>query len=138
MKANSPGIHRIAFYSLGLIWILTIVWAVYLYTQTTNWRMEVRRLNEHVAYWDARRDFRNGQVRLLRLEGENWELRFSGERDGPFEIWIPKYFPSLGEADRYSTQQYVEQYNRNMRILALDLNRKQFPNANTNAVSTNL
>jgi hypothetical protein len=51
------------------------------------------------------------------LHGQNEHLRYSGSNDGPFEIWISSFYPSLGYPERYSTEQQVESYNRKMRYM---------------------
>ena len=62
-------------------------------------------------------DFKKGNLRLLKIEGENDKLRFSGQREGPFEIWIVQYLPTLGKVHKYSQEQYVDSYNRKMRYM---------------------
>jgi hypothetical protein len=65
----------------------------------------------------AMEDFRQGRLRLRVLQGENERLRYSGSNDGPFEIWVSSFYPSLGYPHRISTEQQVEFYNRKMRYM---------------------
>jgi outer membrane protein assembly factor BamB len=78
---------------------------IFLRTDTHLYR--IRRLNKNLAYWEAKSDFVNGRLRLLRIAGENWDLKFTGEKEGPFQIWLAVYFPTTGEMNRYSEQQHV-------------------------------
>lgn len=82
-----------------------------------TWKTEVSSLVTYPATIQALNDFREGNLRLLRIDGENYKERFSGQREGPFEVWIVQYFPSLGEPHKYSTEQYMQSYNRKMRYM---------------------
>ncbi len=137
---NSNIVRKIGFYFCGFALLLAIGLTFYNQAQKGLWQAEVRHATEQWAYWEARKDFVNGRLRLLRLEGKNWELKFSGEHEGPFEIWIPQYFPSIGEAERYGRKQYVELYNLNMRnflIAAKQTGKEEQPNAHPEARGTN-
>ena len=70
-----------------------------------------------VAAKQAMEDFRQGRLRLRAIQGENERLRYSGSNDGPFEIWILQFYPSLGYPHRFSTEQEVAFYNRKMRYM---------------------
>ena len=70
-----------------------------------------------VASRRALDDFRDGHLRLYTLGGENEKAKYTGTNDGPFEIWVPHFYPSLGRAHRYSTEQFIEFYNRKMRYM---------------------
>jgi hypothetical protein len=62
-------------------------------------------------------DFRDGHLRLYVFEAPNDKRRFTGRNEGPFEIWIPPIHPELGNAHLYSTEQFIEFYNRKMRLM---------------------
>lgn len=79
------------------------------------WEMEAYGLAGMVATREAMTDFSKGRLRLRAVQGENEQLRYSGSNDGPFEIWIPHFYPSLGYPHRFSTERQVEFYNRKMR-----------------------
>src|SRR2546422_10986187 len=81
------------------------------------WEQEAYGLAGMVATKQAMEDFRQGRLRLHVLLGENEHLRYSGSNDGPFEIWIPHFYPSLGYPHRFSTEQQIEFYNRKMRYM---------------------
>jgi len=80
-----------------------------------GWQNEVFALTGMVASNRAAHDFSDGKVRLLKLDGERNDWRYTGENDGPFEVWNPQFDPSLGVAHRYSTEQYVRFYNQAMK-----------------------
>jgi len=81
------------------------------------WEQEAYGLAGMVGTKQAMEDFRQGRLRLRAMQGENERLRYSGSNDGPFEIWIPQFYPSLGYPHRFSTELQVEFYNRKMRYM---------------------
>jgi len=81
------------------------------------WEQEAYGLAGMVATKQAMEDYRQGRLRLLALQGENEHLRYSGSNDGPFEIWVPLFYPALGYPHRFSTEQQVKFYNRKMRYM---------------------
>ena len=81
------------------------------------WEQEAYGLVGMVATKQAMEDFQQGRLRLRVIQGENERLRYSGSNDGPFEIWIVQFYPSLGYPHRFSTEQQVEFYNRKMRYM---------------------
>jgi hypothetical protein len=82
-----------------------------------GWRDQVYRLEGLVASQRALRDFREGHLRLYQLGGESEAAKFTGTNDGPFEVWVPQFYPSLGRAHRYSTEQFIDFYNRKMHYM---------------------
>lgn len=81
------------------------------------WEQEVHGLASMAGVKEAMRDFQQSKLRLRTIQGENDRLKYSGSNDGPFEIWIPSFHPSLGYPHRFSTEQEVEYYNRKMRYM---------------------
>lgn len=137
---NANIIRKTGYYFSGFALLLAIGLTLYNQAQKGLWQAEVRHATEQWAYWEARKDLVNGRLRLLRLEGENWELKFSGEHEGPFEIWIPQCFPSISEASKFSKKQYVELYNLNMRnflIVSKQTDKEKQSNAYPEARGTN-
>ena len=108
---------RLPIYLLGSGVLLALGYALYTRGQEALWKSEVRGLSQRLAYLEAKADFAAGRRRLLRLHGHNSELRFSGEREGDFEIWIPEYYPSLSTADDYGIQTHAELYNTFMKAM---------------------
>ena len=82
-----------------------------------GWRDAVYELAGANATRQAMEDYQQGHLRLFTLSGENEKPRFTGKLDGPFEIWTPQFYPTLGRAHRYSTEQFIEFYNRKMRYM---------------------
>ena len=82
-----------------------------------GWRDELYGQVGANATTRAMSDFRRGQLRLFHLGGESDKDHFTGTMDGPFEVWTPSFYPSLGEAHRYAKEHYVEFYNRKMRYM---------------------
>src|SRR6266498_4220274 len=82
-----------------------------------GWRDEVNALVGTKATRKAMDDFAEGHLRLYIFGGENDRHQFTGKSDGPFEIWIPPFHPEFGRAHRYSTEQFIEFYNRKTRYM---------------------
>jgi hypothetical protein len=82
-----------------------------------GWRDQLFASEGAVASRRALDDFRTGHLRLYTLGSESEQAKFTGTNDGPFEIWIPQFYPSLGVAERYSKEQFVEFYNRKMKYM---------------------
>jgi hypothetical protein len=108
---------------VGILCLSLVVCSIFLgiaYWQIygiTGWKEEVWSLAGYAATMQALHDFRDGKLRLLKIDGENDTLRFSGQYKGPFEIWIAQYLPALGQVHKYSKEQYIEFYNRKMRYM---------------------
>ena len=94
--------------------LLLIGWAFLQVYGVGGWRDEVYALSGANAAQQAMDDFRQNKLRLYVLGQANDKRHFTGSNDGPFEIWMPVYYPELGHAHRYSTEQFVEFYNRKM------------------------
>jgi hypothetical protein len=103
--------HKVACYLLGLVTLLALAAVVSSRAQEDLWKAEIRRLSERLAYLDAQSDMAKGRKRLLQLDGDNAQLRFSGQYEGSFEIWLPRYHPSISLPYRYAEEQYVHHYN---------------------------
>jgi hypothetical protein len=99
---------------ISLIFLVRARWQVY---GIAGWKDEVYGLAGMRGSRLALDDFHTGKLRLFELASQQDAPKFSGRRDGVFEIWYPQFYPSMGEAHRYSTEQFVEFYNRNMRYM---------------------
>ena len=96
----------------SLILNATAYWQI---NRPMGWRDEVYLLEGGVACYRALDNFRDGHLRLYRLGGESEKDIYTGTNDGPFEIWTPQFYPSLGPAHLYSKEQFIQFYNGKMR-----------------------
>src|SRR5262245_5812556 len=94
----------------ALAFAARLSWQVY---GPGGWRDEVYDQVSLNATKRAMEDFRQGHLRLYALTGERSEKpHFTGKMDGVFEVWAPQFYPSLGRAHRYGTEQFIKFYNR--------------------------
>jgi hypothetical protein len=107
----------VTFLGISLLLLGRAYWQIYGFYGYGGYRGEIRGLSGLVATEQALDDFRHGKLRLLKLNGENDKLKFSGQHEGPFEIWYPQYLPILGVGHQYATKQYIEFYNRKMEYM---------------------
>ena len=117
MKLRTPYVIIGIFLVVVLEGAALMAWGYWQLYGIGGWRDQLFASEGAVASRQALDDFRAGHLRLYTLGGECEKAKFSGTNDGPFEIWIPQYFPSLGTAHRYSTEQFVEFYNRKMKYM---------------------
>jgi hypothetical protein len=97
--------------------LLLTAWSYWQIYGIGGWRDEVYGLEGMVASGRALNDFHHGHLRLYRLGGRSETAKYTGTNDGPFEVWIPQFYPSFGRAERYSTEQFIEFYNRKMHYM---------------------
>lgn len=108
---------RIPVFVTGIVAIATLVglatlsWQIY---GIAGWRDEVYGLQGVNGSSRAMDDYREGYLRMYRLGGEQERAHFTGETNGVFEMWTPQYYPSMGAAHRYATEQFIAFYNRKM------------------------
>ena len=115
-----PGV----FYAvIGLVAVLLlgssvlIAWGYWQIYGIAGWRDQLYAAEGADASRQALDDFRNGHLRLYTLGGESEKAKYTGTNDGQFEMWIPQFYPSLGRAHRYRTEQFIEFYNRKMKYM---------------------
>jgi len=73
----------------------------------------------------AQSNFRACLIKLMLLRlWTLWTLwtgalfpRFSGRRDGPFEVWLDEYHDSMPEPWHYAQRRKLEAHNRQMRYM---------------------
>ena len=114
---NNPRALKIVIALLSVALITSLAFLGRTLWQNFWWEEEVYELVGVTAARQALDDFRQGKLRLRALHGENEKLRFSGSNDGPFEIWIVPFHPSLGYPHRFATEQEVKFYNEKMRYM---------------------
>ncbi|HTY86559.1 MAG TPA: hypothetical protein VMB80_03765 [Candidatus Acidoferrum sp.] len=99
----------------GSLWLAG--WSYWQIYHMGGWRDEVYELVGVTASTQAMDDYQEGHLRLYTLGGESEKPKYTGTNDGPFEVWIPQFYPSLGHAHRYATEQFIEFYNRKMHYM---------------------
>ena len=121
MKIRAPQIAIIVFLGLLSAFLLCSMllnaWGYWQIFGIGGWRDQVYQSEGAVASQQALHDFREGHLRLYCFGDESDRAKYTGTNDGPFEIWIPQFYPSLGRAHRYSKEQFIEFYNRKMRYM---------------------
>jgi hypothetical protein len=84
--------------------------------QNSNWKDEVIGLARVHGAEEAKQDFEAGKIRIFVISNEcDYPGKFSGTKDGPFEIWTSEFYPQLPWPYHFSLEQKVEAYNREMR-----------------------
>ncbi len=117
MKTRAPYVVICLFAILLLGSASLIAWGYWQIYGIGGWRDQLYASEGAVASRRALDDFRDGHLLLYTLGGENEKAKYTGTNDGAFEIWVPHFYPSLGRAHRYSTEQFIEFYNRKMRYM---------------------
>ena len=82
----------------------------------------------------AHADYRNGVLRQYELIADS-HTGFTGQRDGPFEVWGWNFYPSLGRIDRIANEAFVEVYDKKMKFM--QQHPEQFQPDETGAHKTN-
>jgi hypothetical protein len=95
------------------------------------WKKEVAGLAYYRGAERADHDFHDGKIRLFVISGERDDYVYSGTNEGPFQIWLPQYYPHP-YSSRYSTEQMVWAYNETIK---LDQNAAAKSLASTNSQS---
>jgi hypothetical protein len=100
------------FSSLALnVWC---VWQIYYFG---GWRDTVQLKASMQATLQALDDYKAGILRIYTVQGQRESPAFTGRHEGPFEVWSPQFYPSLGPAHRLSTEEYAKAYNNKMRYM---------------------
>jgi hypothetical protein len=118
MSISRPQKLLIAALSVALLGVMC--WAGYLLFQNWIWQQAAIGYAQQSAILEANGLFRKNLLSLYKIDGKCDEAHFSGQHDGPFEVWIVFYQPSLGAAHRIVTEKWVEAYNAQMRRLQAD------------------
>ena len=119
MGKNNTSKLSIIILCIALITSLSFLCKAYwdIYNPITGWKNELWARSGYAATLQALSDFRNGKLKLLKIEGRNESPKFSGQKEGPFEIWIVQYYPLLGNVHKFSQETYIEFYNRKMKYM---------------------
>ena len=79
------------------------------------WRRSVDFVADEAGRSWAMSTFHRGQLILWEINPTNDFPRFSGRRDGPFEIWLYDYQAEIPAPWHYADRRKVEAFNRQMR-----------------------
>ena len=85
--------------------------------EKTRWQWEAVELANFKGSERALCDFRAGELRLFVLGGESRKDTYTGTNDGPFEVWIPQYYPPRGSANLSSMERWIAVYDHQMRYM---------------------
>ena len=113
---ENPKKLKVAVIALSIVLggaLCALAWALW---QNHWWRISVDELaNEAGISW-AMRSFRRGQLTLWESNPTNDSPRFSGRRDGPFDIWLDDYHD--GPAPwHYAERKKLDAHNKQMRYM---------------------
>jgi|HubBroStandDraft_6_1064221.scaffolds.fasta_scaffold508408_1 hypothetical protein len=118
--APPPSKRRVRWVAILISFVIVLFYLGlfgYLAIQNSFWKMEVTNYAQSAGRSEAMNLFNKGRLMLYVIDGECDGGKFTGKHEGPFEVWIHFYQPSLGAAHRYSTFQFVEGFNDEMRHL---------------------
>ena len=101
-----------------LLAITALAYAAYLHTQLFWWKDSLRIHTKMLGLCEARADFNKGIFRLWEKEVDpTRDDKYSGRKDGPYEIWGTYYRPGLGDHETVRVEGYIDGYNTMMRKL---------------------
>lgn len=92
----------------------TLAWALW---QNCWWRRSVDLVADEAGASWAMSSFRRGQLAIWEIDPTSDSPRFSGRRDGPFEIWLEGCRADMPAPWRYAERRKVEAHNRQMRYM---------------------
>jgi hypothetical protein len=94
--------------------VSTLAWVLW---QNYWWRRSVDLVADEAGASWAMRGFRRGQLTIWEINPTNDFPRFSGRRDGPYEVWLVEYHADMPGPWRYAERRKVEAHNRQMRYM---------------------
>jgi hypothetical protein len=117
---NSSKSSKIVVVILSATTIICLAFLIKFYWQTYwfgGWKDQTFMYSSSDGARQALDDFQSGRLRLYELDGDRDDAKFSGRRDGSFEIWYMWYHPSLGIAEQYAMSNWVAYYNMKMKYM---------------------
>lgn len=137
MNGSRPSKIVLAVFSVTLIVCLGLLAKVYWQTYWFGgWKDQTFLYSSSDGVQQALDDFKTGKLRIYELNGEREDAKFSGRRDGAFEIWYMWYHPSLGIAEEYAMSNWVAYYNMKMKYMYAHPEKfRQESNAVTNTLA---
>ncbi len=112
--SNKP---KVAVLLLGLALIASLVALACVLWQNYWWRRSVDLVADEAGASWAISSFRRGQLAIWEINPTNDFPRFSGRREGPFEIWLDEYHPEMPAPWQYTERRKIEAHNRQMRYI---------------------
>jgi hypothetical protein len=109
LKAATVSLSIAVLVSLGVL-----VWAFW---QIHWWRWTADFLADEAGSSWAARSFRKGQFTIWELDPTNDAVRFSGRKDGPFEIWLSDYHAEMPSPWQHAERRKLNAYNKQMRYM---------------------
>jgi hypothetical protein len=94
--------------------LVALGWALF---QNYWWRRSVDLIADEAGASWAMSSFRRGQLAIWEINPTNDFPRFSGRRDGPFEIWLDEYHAYMPAPWQYTQRRKLEAYNAQMRYM---------------------
>ena len=110
--------------------LCALMWAVW---QNHWWRRSVDLLADEAGSSWATRSFRRGQLTIWETNPTNDSPRFSGRRDGAFEVWLDGFHDGP-KPWQYAQRRKLEAHNKQMRYLYEHPGRARTEGAATNTV----
>lgn len=102
-------------FGIGLLALVsTLAWVLW---QNYWWRRSVDLIADEAGASWAMRSFRRGQLTIWEINPTNDFPRFSGRRDGPYEVWLVDHLANMPAPWQYAERRKVEAHNRQMRYM---------------------
>ena len=102
---------------LGIALVVCLAFLVRMHLQVYGaggWKDVVHKLAELRGNTVAVDDLHSGKLRLYEFAGQQDATKFSGRRDGAFEIWYPEFNLPMSRAWQYGSKEFVASYNDTM------------------------
>jgi hypothetical protein len=94
--------------------LMALAWALW---QNFWWQKSVDYIADQAGVSWAMSSFRQGRLALWELNPTNDFPRFSGRREGPFDIWLDEYHAEMPGPWHYMQNRKIEAHNRQMRLM---------------------
>jgi hypothetical protein len=108
---------KVIILTLSIAFLLTIGVLGWTLLQNYWWRQSVDLVADEAGTSWAMRSFRRGHLALWEISPTNDFPRFSGRREGPYEIWLDEYHPNMPAPWQYTERRKIQAHNRQMRYM---------------------
>ena len=78
--------------------------------QNHQWEDRMYGMAGYASALQCSADFRAGRFRVFEVT-ERGDLKYTGKKDGPFEVWTRPYYPILGHPSRFTEDSFAKSYN---------------------------